>query len=127
MANFNISINLPQLPIPTVDEDGVTRWLEARLNDARNTFIEAVTPQAVDPQRPVRSRAGQFPTGQTGQLAASVGPPEVSGREGRIYSSAEYAPYLARSGRLMLGDALSQALEDRPQLDVLASAVKFSR
>lgn len=153
MASITLSIEMDRMPEPYLDEQVISGWIEARLTDARNTFIDHVnTPASVsrtvasvigNPPRGWRSAARtgahiarrrsvrgiqDYPQRRTGELSESVPEPEmIDPRRGRIYSTAPYAGYLANAGYKMLGDALKEVLEERPQLEVLASAVKPDR
>lgn len=45
MIGISVSIEFDDLPEPMIDEDGISNWIEARLNAARNLFIQRVSRQ----------------------------------------------------------------------------------
>lgn len=135
MAGISVTVDFDNMPEPYIDDDAISAWIDARLNDTRNRFIQSVsrtvgTRSGATYRRGrrrihVASAPGQYPATDSGRLVSSIYF-SVSGREGTIYSSVEYARFLAEgtkdmAARLMLDDALREVLESRPASDRLAS------
>jgi len=124
MADFTIHIrvDIRNPPVCEVDEDIITSWIDARLNDGRNTFI-------TNASGPSPSAPGAYPGVISGRLIGSIDY-EASGREGSLFSEVDYAGYLTSgtshmAARKMLPDALDESLTARPEKAELAQAVKF--
>lgn len=133
MASINVTIEVPELPEPVIDDTAIMAWIEARLNDARNLFIMRVSRghgsgEIYRRGRRSQHRAsspGEFPVTDTGRLVNSVAYRLYGEREGALYTDVEYAKYLTEgtvhmAARSMLAEALTEVLEDRPREDVLA-------
>jgi len=141
MATINISVDLEDLPIPTISDDAISTWIEARLNDARNLFIQRVSRGGGGGRTYRRGRGrvhrasapGEYPATDTGRLVNSVAFEMHGPRSGSIFSDLEYAKYLAEgtgggermAARRMLADALREVLESRPNTDPLARAARL--
>lgn len=138
MATFDVNIEIDELPEPSIDDDAISNWIEARLNEGRNLFVNKVNRghgSGVRYRRRRRSEhqgsaPGDFPAGDTGALAASIGVEMEGPRSGRLFSDIEYARYLTEGTmhmalRKMLHDAMQEVLEQRPQTDQLANAAKL--
>lgn len=140
MAGIKISIEFDDLPEPQIDEADIALWVEARLNDARNMFIEQVSRGAGGGKTYRRSRgrivhqaseAGEYPVTDKGGLVGSIYYQMHGFSEGSLYSNLEYAKFLADPGtryiapRKMLDEAIKEVLENRPSADVLARAAKI--
>ena len=119
---LNVSFDFSGFPEPIIDEEIISQWLQERLDDARNHFVQEAS-------GPSQSAPGAYPGLRTGQLVGSVNV-EAGGREGTMSSGVEYAGYLTHgtrrmASRKMLADALDESLSARPQTDQLAQAVKW--
>src|SRR5262249_29267012 len=138
MAQVNISVQLDDLPTPAISDDEISTWIEARLNDARNLFIQRVSRGGGGGQvyrrgtrRQHRASApGEYPATDSGQLAHSVAYEMHGPRDGSLFSDVSHARYLPEgtadmAARRMLADALTEVLENRPRGDVLASAARI--
>lgn len=135
MATLTLRIEIDDLPTPVLDDEIITEWIEERLSDAQETFVQAASGSgSAAPQgsrrRTRHSAPGDYPASDTGRLVNSLAHEMTDVRAGRLFSDAEYAGCLARgtsrmAPRRMLGDALSETLSNRPELDKLASAVRF--
>jgi len=143
MASININVDLDDLPTPTISDDQITSWIEARLNDARNLFVMRVQRgegSGVYYKRgrgrgKRRSAPGEYPvteigTPDAGRLANSVATQMHGPREGSLFSDVQYARYLTEGTahmepRRMLHDALTEVLENRPATDRLVSAARL--
>src|SRR5262245_16673354 len=109
MAVINISIEVEDIPEPAVDDEQISRWIEARLNRARNLFIQRVsrgggTGRSYRRGRQSVHRAsapGEFPATDSGRLVNSVWYQMLGPREGMLYSDLEYAAYLTTGTRNM--------------------------
>jgi len=138
MAQINISIDLEDLATPTIDNDQISTWIEARLNDARNLFIQRVSRGGGGGRTYRRGRGrthrasapGEYPATDSGRLANSIAYQMHGPREGSVFSDLEYARYLTEGtahmeARRMLADALTEVLENRPATDTLAAAARI--
>lgn len=131
---ITIQLELEGMPTEAVIEDDViSAWIEARLNDGRNTFIQNVSRGGGSGHRygnHTASAPGEYPATDTGRLVNSVDYQMHNPREGALVSDVKYAEYLTdgtqfMAPRKMLADALAEALAARPASDDLAKAVKF--
>lgn len=107
-----------------IDDATITAWIEERLNDARNRFITSMGSGG-------HSAPGAYPNQQTGALASSVDSEMTGAREGHLFSDIEYAGYLAEgtskmAKRKMLWEAMTETIDERPETDQLAEAVKIT-
>lgn len=138
MVAVNVSIDLDDLPEPSIDDDAVSDWIARCLNEARNLFIQRVSRGGGSGKTYRRGRgryhrassAGEYPATDSGRLVSSIDWRMNGPREGTLYSDLEYSRYLAdgtgrMSARRMLGDALTEVLESRPATDRLASAARI--
>lgn len=130
MADITITISVEVSPLIDckIDDNVIESWLEARLDDARNTFI--TNSSGSGGGRGGASAPGEYPAVQTGRLIGSI-EVEVAGRAGDISSPVEYAGYLTTGtskmeARLMLADALDESLSARPEAAELAKAATFT-
>lgn len=126
MISATIEINIPEMPQPSIDEATVTRWIESRLNGARNRFIKNVSAGKPNPSKP-----GEYPRTDTGRLVNSAHAQMLSPFEGSLRSDVEYAEYLTRgtsrmAPRKMLREALDEEILDRPETDQLARAAHWT-
>lgn len=139
MVAVNISFDMDELPVPAVSDDAITAWIEARLNDARNLFIQRVSRGGGGGRTYRRGRGryhrasapGEYPATDTGRLVGSVNYQMYGPREGALFSDLEYARYLREgtanmAARRMLGDALTEVIESRPATDILARAARIT-
>lgn len=126
MAGIGISVSFDAEALAAItveiDEDIISQWVQERLDDARNHFMQEAS-------GPSPSAPGAYPGLRTGQLVGSVSV-EAAGRSGSISAGASYASYLAggtrkMAKRKMLAEALDESLSARPQTDQLAKAVRF--
>lgn len=122
MASISIRVEVSPEITCKVDDDKIEAWIEARLDDAANTF-------KTNASGPSPSAPGAWPGLRTGQLVSSI-ETEATGREGELSSNLDYAGYLTTgtskmAARKMLGDALDESLSARPELAELAEAVTF--
>lgn len=137
MASVTVSIDVGDMPQPTIDDDAISSWIEARLNDARNLFVQRVSRGGgggrVYGRREHRASApGEYPATDSGRLVNSVHYEMRGPREGALFSDVEYAAYLTEgtfkmAPRLMLADALEEVLNNRPRTDVLARVARMER
>jgi hypothetical protein len=124
MADITVTVSETfsgSYPDIEIDDGIIEQWIEDRLNDARNYFISNMSGGVSAP--------GDYPGNQTGQLAGSI-ETEAGGRSGTISANTAYAGYLTdgtrkMAARKMMGDALSESLEENPHTEELAEAVKF--
>jgi hypothetical protein len=126
------------LPEPTIDDDAISTRIEARLNDARNLFIQRVSRGGGSgrvyrrgTRRQHRASApSEYPATDTGRLVNSIAYQMHGPREGSLFSDLEYARHLTEgaanmAARRMLKDALTEVLDNRPDPDPLAGAAKL--
>jgi len=141
MASLSISVEIdPALPTPGVSDEAISTWIEARLNDARNLFIQQMSRGGGSGAYyrrggKRRSAPGEYPvteagTADAGRLVNSVQYEMRGPHEGALFSEVQYATYLAEgtrhmAARRMLADALTEVLESRPREDALASAARI--
>jgi len=138
MASISITVDLDRLPTLEISDDVVTNWIEARLNDARNTFIQNVSRGGGGGRTYRRGRRGmhrasapgEYPVTDSGRLVNSVNFVVHSAQEGVLYADVEYAKFLTEgtarmAARRMLADALTEVLESRPREDALARAARL--
>jgi hypothetical protein len=142
------TVTVSQVPKASIDGNAVRRWISGRLNDTRNRFILQMArgPGGGKVHRKgktvhVASKAGEYPLTDSGRLWGSVGGQDygqawfrgtVEAEEegpftGSIYSNLQYASFLEEgtahmAARRMLGDALAEMLDSRPEADELAKA-----
>lgn len=139
MVAINVSFDLDDLPEPAVDDAAISAWIEARLNDARNLFIQRVSRGGGGGQTYRRghgryhraSAPGEYPATDSGRLVNSVNYQMHGSREGSLFSDVEYSRYLTEgtvhmAARRMLADTLTEVLENRPASDRLASAARLT-
>jgi hypothetical protein len=138
MALVGLEITMKNLPRPLRDEHAVTAWIEARLNDARNTFVRNVSRGTGGGRVYSRGRRthrasapGEYPATDTGRLVNSVDYRMVSPTEGVLFSDIDYAEYLTKgtrhmAKRKMMREAVEEALASRPVPADLKGAVKLS-
>jgi hypothetical protein len=124
--SVTLEVKLDDLPQATIDEDAVTRWIESRLNGARNRFIRNVSAGKPNPSKP-----GEYPRTDTGRLVNSAHTQMLSPFEGSLRSDVEYAEYLTRgtsrmAPRKMLREALDEEILERPETDQLAQAARWN-
>lgn len=136
MVSVNINIEIDEMPRPHLDEDAITSWIEARLNDARNTFIMNMGRGGGSGRIYRRGRSlhrasapHEFPATDSGRLANSVHAEMRGPRDGVLTTDIVYARYLTdgtihMEERRMLRDAIIEVLENRPSSDALASAAR---
>lgn len=138
MVSVNLSFDLDDLPEPKVDDEAISTWIEARLNEARNLFVQRVSRgggggRVYRRGRHITHRAsgpGEYPATDQGRLVNSIATQMHGPREGSIFSDLEYSRYLTEgtahmSARRMLRDALLEVLENVPGTDRLANAAKI--
>jgi len=138
MASVNITVDLEDFPLPAVDDDQITGWIEARLNDARNLFIQRVSRGGGGGRTYRRGRGrqhrasapGEYPATDQGRLVNSISYQMHGPRSGSIGSEVQYAKFLTEGtahmeARRMLADALQEVLDNRPSTDPLARAVRL--
>jgi hypothetical protein len=107
-----------------IDDGVISAWIEGRLNDARNIFIQNVS-RGGGP-----SVGGEYPVTDTGRLVNSVDFQMNGPREGQLDSDVSYAVFLTTgttkmAKRKMLPEALEEAME-RGNADGLREAVKVT-
>ena len=134
---ITISQNLSNPIGAGIDDAVIGEWIEQRLNDARNTFIQHMSGggggQSYRRGKQGHHQAsapGDYPATDSGRLANSVDYQVTGPREGKLFSDIEYAAYLTDgtskiAPRKMLVDALDEVMAARPNTDELAQAVKI--
>jgi len=95
-GQVTLEIKADGLPVPSIDEDVVTRWIQARLNGARNRFVRSVSAGKPNPSKP-----GEYPRTDTGRLVNSAATQMVHWNEGSLRSDVAYAEYLTRGTPMM--------------------------
>lgn len=139
MASLSVSIDIdPEIGAPSLSDDVISAWVEARLNDARNIFIQRMSRGGGSGRlyrhgRRTVHRASaehEYPATDSGRLVNSVDYEMRGPREGALVTQVEYAKFLTEgtahmAARRMLADALAEALENRPQGDALARAARI--
>jgi len=130
--SVSISVKLSKKLRVRIDDDAIADWIDDRLNDARNSFIEHMTEGGSGRTYGghVASAPGEYPQSWSGHLANSVQPELHGSRAGSLTSDAQYAVYLTTGTtkmdpRLMFADVLEEVIEARPRRDKLADAVKI--
>lgn len=126
-VQVTLEIKTDDLPQLAIDEDAVTRWIQARLNGARNRFIRNVSAGKPNPSKP-----GEYPRTDTGRLVNSAATQMVHWNEGSLRSDVAYAEYLTRgtpmmAPRKMLREALDEEISERPETDQLAQAAVWDQ
>jgi len=136
MASVSVTIDIDEMHVPKIDEAAVGRWIESRLNDARNRFIQRVS-RGGGAGRIYRhgkrsqhhaSAPGEYPATDSGRLVNSVHYEMRGPYSGALVSDVGYAGFLTEgtvrmAPRKMLADALHEVLESNPRKDLLARAL----
>src|SRR5262245_27888536 len=126
-ARVTMSMKITNPPHPHVDDTEVQRWIEERLNDARNHFIRSVSRGGGGGIKYGKHRAsapGEYPATDSGRLVNSVDYQMDNPRQGRLHSDVKYAAYLTdgtryMAPRKMLIEAVTEVLDARPKEDQL--------
>jgi hypothetical protein len=125
-ARVRLDITFKRLTAPTIDNDAITRWIERRLNNARNIFIRKVS--GGDKHGRIYRRGnvvhrasapGEFPATDHGRLVNSVDYRMISPLEGSLFSEINYADFLVRGTprmdkRKMLAEAVEESVAQAP-------------
>jgi len=133
MTAISVTVTVSGDVRPRIDDSVIAAWIDARLNDGRNTFITNASRGGGGGRQYGRHRAsapGEYPATDSGRLVNSVDSQMNSDYEGELFSDVEYGRYLAggtsrMAPRKMLYEALTEALDARPDFDALTAAVKF--
>jgi len=133
MTAITVTVTISGEFHPRIDDSVIAEWIDARLNDGRNTFITNASRGGGGGRtygRHTASAPGEYPATDSGRLVGSVDTQMNSDREGELFSDVEYARYLAggtsrMAPRKMVYEALTEALDARPDFEALAAAVKF--
>ena len=137
----SITVRVPTLPTPQISDDEIARWIEGRLNNARNRFVQHVMTGSHGGRRYIKgvrgniihvaSAPGEYPATDTGQLVNSVRYDMIDRHSGELTSDVRHARFLTEgtshmAPRKMLGDVLREELEARPATDELARAARIT-
>jgi hypothetical protein len=132
MVGISVTIEFDDMPMPEVDEEAIGRWIEGRLNAARNLFIRNVSRGGGTGRTYRRGRRGvhqasapgEYPVTDSGRLVNSIDYEMNGPLRGTLFSTVEYARFL-RDGttgiremkpRKMLDEALEEALATGPPI-----------
>lgn len=124
-ARIRFDVVITQQKTVQYDEHAISRWIEGRLNNARNVFVRNVSRGAGGGREYPRgkrglfhkaSAPGEYPVTDSGRLANSIDYRMISPREGALFSEIDYAEYLTRGTRRMkkrkmLHEAVKESLE----------------
>jgi len=131
-VSVKLSVKIGKRIAAHIDNDTIEGWLFDRLNDARNAFIMHATEGGSGRTYGghVASAPGEYPQSVTGQLANSIDPQIHDSRSGTLTSDVVYAGFLTSgtsimAPRQMLADVLEEVIDERPNKDRLARAVKI--
>lgn len=139
VAMISIDVNLRELPTPSIDDDVIQSWIETRLDDAKNTFLDHIGTGTGQARRTYRRMEGGtlrettptiWPQSETNTLARSIDVRMTGARDGSLFSDVAYAGFLTSgtvhmAARQMLASARDEVLTNSPRRDLLASAAKF--
>jgi len=134
MASVRITVVLTGVPDAEISDEIISEWIENRLNDGRNVFIQHASRGGGGGRVYGSHRAsapGEYPATDSGRLVNSVDAELLSAREGQLHSDVAYASYLTTgtshmAPRQMLREALEEAISARPNPEELAKAVRFT-
>jgi len=131
-VSVTITVDVGDLPTVSIDEDVIADWIEGRLNDARNVFIQHMTEggSGITYGDHVASAPGEYPQSWDGGLINSPMPEMHGTRSGSLTSDLIYAGYLTTgttkmAPRQMFAEALDESISARPEEDALRAAVKI--
>jgi len=122
--SISVSVDVEGFPSVEIDEGMLAQWLQAKLDDARNYFIQNAS--GASPSAP-----GDYPGMRSGALVGSINV-EASYPTGTISAGVAYASFLASgtrrmAKRKMLAEALDESLPQNPDSPFpMAEAVKFT-
>src|SRR5262245_48947200 len=104
-VRIDVKFSVPRTP--SLDEAAITRWIEGRLNAARNVFIRNVSRGGGSGRIYRRgltgfhraSAPGEYPATDHGRLVNSIDYRMISPTEGALFSEIDYAEFLTTGTR----------------------------